>query len=272
MISDPDSPGILSPSEMFSDCVVLTIKMEGLRCFGSALLPTIPSHLNVELLRSEIEFCTIKDIGTLQELINTVLGYAEVDLYAFENLCASLIEILLVQHHIIKWHESNDEITESGTMNEAYQWGNHDEGRKENEINVKSNDLHLIGKYLSRSQKSIWNYCSELLSLFLDNYLTRNQEKAEWFSELNSLRGALNIFDTFLIINEYICGKECVDNDLPEKFRQVLRRYLRKLHVKAMNEIGEMLSRESWFLMEIPTGRGEMKEVSIDIDTFFDSY
>lgn len=268
MISDTSSLGTLSAPEMFTDCVVSTIKMEGLRCFGSAILPTIPSHLNVELLRNQIEFSTMKDKDTLRDLIDTVLGYAEVDLHAFENLCASLIEILLVQHHIIKWHDNNKEIpeiylTENALSKQAPDDEKNDQEKKEHQIENMANDLPLIGTNLVRSKKSVWKYCSELLSLFLDNYLARNQEKIDWYSELNSLRSALNILDSFLIICKTVCGKESIDKSLPEKFHQILRRFLRKLHVKAMNEIGEMLSRESWLLMEIETGRGEMKEVSI---------
>lgn len=251
-----------------ASCILTTLQAEASRSFAISILQTLPSHFNIENLRDQIEKCSVDDKDNLQNLISNALDYAEFEMHAFESLCVSLIEILIVHHQMIQWHDTHnnkektiDEISGEDTAETIPHF--EEENSKGTKNITPANSMDLIGVHLTQSRKFLWYECSKLLFTYLDHYLKSYQQKSEWDADLITLKNALKLVDTFLTLNGALCGEDCVDFNLADKFRDILKRYLRTVHVKAMNEMGEMLSKESWISMEVTIDDKGVKKVSV---------
>ena len=254
--------GDLEPAdvvESVSTCILSTLLIEASRSFANALLPFLPSNYNIDVLRKQIKQCTNEDKHVLEKLIVETLEHVDIDFTIFESLFISFLDIILVHHQIVKWHEhyldrhNNSESSSEMKLPQATQ---------ASKMLRESKRISLIGVNLASLKNILWIECSKHILSLLQHFLIRYKQKQEWHYDLIPLKNSLNLLDGFLTVNKFCCGEDFVEQGLPDKFLEVLKKFLRTIHVQAMNELGEMLSNETWNIEEVPVEEKGLKKVN----------
>lgn len=172
----------------------------------------------------------------------------------YQQFCTSVSNVLHVFHQIIEWHEY--EMIHSSSIPLAGETA-------KNQQKLYSDIYQLI---ILEGTEEFFTECYSYLYLLLDYFLKvykPKQKGQKWDLDLQALQNTLLLTNALLKVHDEKFTYNITDNmtetrkNLVNKVEEVMKRYLRSVHVWAMNDLAEMLPNEKWLLREVNLGGDE---------------
>jgi hypothetical protein len=185
----------------------------------------------------------------------------------FRRLCTVLSDVLHAHFLFVQWHAApfDDQSRSAKGLHEV-------RGQKSLQLNGA---LRAIHSGLTLSRTSLWNHCEQVVTKCFDEHLNfatkRNlfEHKATgtddsvWGQDLDGLHQVLLLADRFVSLKSSFFEEKAVEINLApgrsdgaewplyDKLADVFRKHLRSVHVEAMNNMGRLLSNETWRLTDL---------------------
>jgi hypothetical protein len=275
---DEESSDDMDLGMSWSDNILKALCYEADRAFAISLLdPTDPGDSNFEkelmhLAREvDLDWGDGAKLRTLTHNLVTIrFDFESQSNYlprVFRRLCTVLSNVLHAHFLFVQWHAAPfDEQSRSAK-------GLHEvRGQKSFQLNGA---LRAIHSGLNLSRPRLWSHCEHVITKCFDEHLNfatkRNLFEHEvtgtndsvWGQDLDGLHQVLLMTDRFVSLKssffeEKTVGKTlasgCSDGaewPLYDKLADVFRKHLRSVHVEAMNNMGRLLSKETWRLTDL---------------------
>jgi hypothetical protein len=275
---DEESSDDVDLGMSWSDNIVKALCYEADRAFAISLLdPTDPDDSTFEkelmhLAREvDLDWGDGAKLRTLTHNLVTIrFDFESQSNYlprVFRRLCPVLSDVLHAHFLFVQWHAApfDDQSRCAKGLHEV-------RGQKSLQLNGALRAIHS-GLNLSRTR--LWSHCEHVITKCFEehiNFATKRNlfdykatgtDDSVWGQDLDGLHQVLLMTDRFVSLKSSFFEEKTVEINLAsgrsdgaewplyDKLADVFRKHLRSVHVEAMNNMGRLLSNETWRLTSL---------------------